>query len=336
MQKLLLTTPDYLPKLGGLSSHTRNVEKVLKELGIEYELFHWKNYQDIVTFPKEKIQQYDYIFNIHSGFHMYMPKSGAKVINFVNGAEILFYSPNPLKHLLKKILQKRKIRRVEEATYNIFISDFTFQTLIKKGLNPNYSRDIIQHMAIDISSHHFVSKNWEEGRLKFICVARDVPHKNFAGAIKFCETVKDISGREVEFITVTNSKFHSDKIKISSYVNPDNSTRDELMAQAHIHILFSLDHSHKGFFEGFGQVVQEAGMFGTPSIVLHTGGLPESVHHNYTGWVLPDLNDESIKKWWQTMSDEQYQKVAIDCYQHTLESHGLDNWNKLFKNLIRV
>lgn len=332
---LLLTTPDYLPKLGGLSSHTLNVEKVLKDLGIEYELFNWKSYNDILSYPKQKIKKFDYILNIHSGFHMYMPESDAKVINFINGAEILFYSPNVIKHFIKVLTKKNKIRRLEKAHTNIFISDFTFQTLIRKGLHPDFSRDLIYHMAIDTSGHSPSYKNWNSDPLKFICVARDVPHKNFAGAIQLCETVQEISRRPVEFITVTNNKFHSDKIKVRSYVNPDNKLRDDLLKEAHINLLLSLDNSHKGFFEGFGQVVQEAGCFATPSIVLATGGLPESVHHNHTGWVLKDTSSESIKNWWSSMNSESYAAISKNCYEHTIDCHGLSSWKKLFGEIIK-
>ncbi|MBY0516484.1 MAG: glycosyltransferase family 4 protein [Bacteriovoracaceae bacterium] len=331
---LLLTTPDYLPKLGGLSSHTQNIEKVLRELKIEYELFVWKNYKDVITFPNEKIQKYSHILNIHSGFHMYMPESSAKVINFVNGAEILFYSPNFFKNVIKKITRKIKVRRVEKAYFNVFISNFTYQTLISKGLRPDYSRDLIFHMAIDISKKEFCPKNWDTGALKFICVARDVPHKNFRGAIKLCEEIQRVTGREVEFITVTDKKFHSSKINIRSYVNPSNELRDNLLKEAHINLLLSLDDSKNGFFEGFGQVVQEAGMFGTPSIVLSTGGLPESVHDNETGWVLNDLSEKSIVALVERLNESSYKKISQNCFNHTIASHGLDNWTKLFRELI--
>lgn len=39
-----------------------------------------------------------------------------------------------------------------------------------------------------------------------------------------------ISGREVELVTITNKEFISDKIKITSHINPDNIKRDELLA----------------------------------------------------------------------------------------------------------
>ncbi|HXH73677.1 MAG TPA: glycosyltransferase [Bacteriovoracaceae bacterium] len=331
---LLLTTPDYLPKLGGLCTHTLNVEKVLKELSIPYELFNWKNYQDILSFPQSKLDKFEYILNIHSGFCMHAPKSKAKVINFICGAEILFYSPNMLKHLIKQITRKKGLIRVEEAQNNIFISDFTFQTLIQKGLKPDYARDLIFHMCVDTNGHRFLPKDWDSP-LKFICVARNVPHKNFVGAIKFCEYVQEVGKRPVEFITVTDTVFKSDKIKITSHINPDNAERDELLKEAHINLLLSLDHSKTGFFEGFGQIVQEAGMFATPSLVLATGGLPESVHHGESGWVLPDLDAGTVEAWWKSMSAESYSRISKRCYKHTIDSHGLDNWKRLFQVLLK-
>lgn len=333
---LLLTTPDYLPKHGGLTTHTLNVEKVLKRLGIKYELFHWKSYQDIFKFPPERLASYDRILNIHSGFHMHMPSCQAKVINFVNGAEILFYSPNPLKRFVKQVLRRKSIRRVEGAQNNIFISDFTFRTLIEKGLRPDYGRDLTFHMCVDTDHHRYEPKDWNRDPLTFVCVARDVPHKNFAGVIRLCEKVQALSGRPVELITVTNREFTSEKIKITSAINPDNQERDRLLARAHVNLLLSLDHSRQGFFEGFGQIVQEAGCFATPSLVLGTGGLPESVHHNETGWVLQELSDQSIEAWWKGMSATSYRRVADECYHHTLLNHGLDSWERLFGALLKA
>ncbi len=333
---LLLTTPDYLPKLGGLSTHTQNVEKVLKTLGIPYELFVWNNYQEIVSYPKEKLASFKYILNIHSGFHMYMPESPARVINFVNGAEILFYSPSWIKHLIKQLTRKKAVRRVEAAWANIFISQHTFEVMQSKGLRPDYSRDLVFNMCVDIQGHEFIEKKWDAPVLRFICVARDVPHKNFKGCIRFCEKVQELSGRQVEFISVTNKKFESDKIKITSYINPSNQQRDELLRQSHINLLLSLDQSKKGFFEGFGQIVQEAGMFGTPSLVFNTGGLPESAHDGFTGWVIDDVNDKIVSDWLQKMDAQEYRRISLDCYDHTIASHGLDNWKRLFEKLIHA
>lgn len=333
---ILLTTPDYPPKLGGLATHTQNVEKVLRALGLEYRLFVWKSYRDIVRFPRGELAKFDYVFNIHSGMHMFMPPASARVVNFVNGAEILFYSPHPLKRLAKRLTRRSALQRVQQAHANFFISQYTFEVLQRLGLRPSFDRDLILPMCVETAGERFVEKDWSAGPLRLICVARDVPHKNFAGCIALAEFVQDIAGRQVELVTVTNREFRSDKIRIESHINPNNEVRDELLRGAHLNLLLSLNHEERGFFEGFGQIVQEAAIFGTPSLVLATGGLPESVHHQQTGWVLPDLSPEALRSWWQGMSSESYRQVARFAHQHTLRSHGLDAWRRMFARVFSV
>lgn len=331
---ILLTTPDYIPQFGGLTTLTLNIEKVIKSLNIEYELFHWKSYSDIVSYPTEKLEKFDCILNIHSGFHQYMKNTNHPVINFVHGSEILFYSPNILKKIFKFLSKSRCLNRLESAKFNIFVSDFTFQKLISKGLNPDYSRDLVCHNMIDTSAHQYLSKDFNSEVLKFVCVARDVPHKNIRGTIKFCEDFQKIAGRKVELSLITNHQFQSEQIKVISIINSTNEKRDQALRESHFNLLLSLDHSHLGFYEGFGQTVQEAACFATPSIVLESGGLPESVHHLETGWVLPTLEKNQIEKWWQGMSTESFDEISKKCYEHTLEFHGLHNWKKLLEKLL--
>jgi glycosyltransferase involved in cell wall biosynthesis len=331
---LLLTTPDYPPKWGGLTTHTLNVEKVLRALGVRYELFHWRSVGEIATYPREKLRSFDRILNIHSGFHMHMPAAHPRVINFINGAEILFYSPNPVKRFVKRALKHRGLGRISGAQKNIFISEFTFQTLQRQGHRPDYARDIVFPMCVETAHGQFHQKEFDRDPLRFICVARDVPHKNFRGAIELCEEVQRRSRRPVELVTVTDKVFSSPTIAIRSHVNPDDGERDRLLADAHFNLLLSLDHSHRGFFEGFGQIVQEAGCLGTPSVVLNTGGLPESVHDGETGWVLPDAAPASVARFWGGLTAQTYARVARRCFEHTMEAHGLENWKRLFGTIL--
>ncbi len=290
--------------------------------------------REIATFPTKKLQSFAQVLNIHSGFHMHMPAAHPRVINFVNGAEILFYSPNIMKRLVKRALRRHSLRRVESAHKNIFISEFTLRTLQRQGFHADYSRDMVVPMCVETAHQVLCRKDFQQDPLRFICVARDVPHKNFRGVIDVCEEIQRRSGRKVELITVTDKVFSSPSITIHSHVNPDNAERDRLLKSAHFNLLLSLDHSHRGFFEGFGQIVQEAGCLGTPSIVLNTGGLPESVHHGQTGWVMPDTTAGSIGHLWSALSNEAYARVATRCFEHTVTSHGLDNWKRLFQAIL--
>lgn len=333
---ILLTTSDYLPKLGGITTFTLNIERVLKKFNIEYKLIHWKSYSEILNFPQQELDKASLIINIHSAFHQFMRDTKTPVINFFHGAEILFYSKNPIKNFVKKMTKINSIKKLSLAKYNIFVSEFTYQVMIKNGLKSDYSRDLIFNVMVDTAKNEMVSKKISDSTLKFVCVARDVPHKNFAGTIEFCEQLAELAQKKIELFTITNKKFHSNKIKIHSIINPSNEERDQYYKVSHFNLLFSLDHSKRGFFEGFGQVVQEAALFATPSIVLNTGGLSESVHHNFTGFVLNNLKKDSILNLINSLSDLTYKNVSQNCFNHTIHSHDLSNWEILLRKLLKL
>ena len=98
-------------------------------------------------------------------------------------------------------------------------------------------------------------------------------------------------------------------------------------------MLLSLDHSSEGFIEGFGLTVLEAGKFGTPSLVLGTGGLSESCHHKVTGWVFNNFSKEELDEFVNKMSPSFYEEISKNVYEHTLNYHGLDEYKPLMRSL---
>ncbi len=119
----MITTSDYLPQIGGLSTFTENMEKTLKELCLEYEVFHWKKYTDIKLSPD--LKKYDYILNVHPQFAWLAESSHEKMINFIHGSEILMTSPNLLKRMFKQFKKREYFSKLEESYLNIFISRAT-------------------------------------------------------------------------------------------------------------------------------------------------------------------------------------------------------------------
>lgn len=99
---ILLTTSDYFPKLGGLSTFTQNIETVLRELKLEYKLIHCKNYNEIQDISDDELSKCSLIINIHPQFSWFTGKYHEKMINFIHGSEILMTSPNVFKRIFKK------------------------------------------------------------------------------------------------------------------------------------------------------------------------------------------------------------------------------------------
>jgi len=333
--KILLTTPDYPPRLGGLSTFTLNLETILNDLAINYQLLVWKNpthlKKTIASITKDQI---NFIINVHH-LPVLFYKNKIPTINFFHGSEILFYSPNLFKHMAKQILKRTILQRIESSYINIFISNFTMEKARYQGLKINYARDIIIHNGISVTTDqttpHFKSLN-DNSRLCLVSIARDVPHKNLAGTVHFAEILSKISKKDIS-LYITSSKYTSKIIEVIPLVNLTDEQRDLIYKQCHFNLLLSLDNSKKGFFEGFGLTVLEAALKGTPSIALNLAGLSESIHHNQTGFLIDKISEESISSFWE-MANNNYDNVAINCFQHTVDSHSMDIYKKIFRRII--
>lgn len=330
---ILVTTSDYFPSLGGLTTFANNIVKVLESLEIEFELFHWKSVNDIQNYPWESLKRYQLILNIHPMFCWLAPTGHSQMINFIHGSEILMTSPNLLKKIYKNWMKKKYFKNMELVKNNIFISEATLEKTKKKGFSVNCGRDFIFHNCIGVKDAQKMTKPLNE-EIIFSCIVRNVPHKNLLGSLVLCEELHRISEKKIKLIIPKNQKITSSTIEIECLENEQNESRDRAYQRAHFNLLLSLDHSEKGFFEGFGLTILEAGKFGTPSIVLNTGGLPEAVHNNTTGFVINGTNKNDVKQLGDLLQRMNYLEMQNAVYEHTIKHHGLDQYQKLLSKII--
>lgn len=330
-KRILITTPDFPPKLGGLSTYTVDLEKILKKINPNIDILVWTKYSEIKI---EDHEMYDYIFNVNflAGYIGNWPKS--KNINIFHGSEILFYSKNIFKRIYKKIFRYKIIQYFEASKKNIFISDFTLQKLKGLGFKVNYSRDFIMHNCIDIDGSKQFKKSIElQGRIKFCCIARDVPHKNLAGVVALLELLASKYSSYQFELTLNSHSYTSSQIHINCTGNISNERREEIYKQSHFNVLLSLDHSECGYFEGFGLTCLEAAKYATPSIVSKYGGLPENVHHGLNGIV---FDENKVLDFFEAFSDaiENYPQLQERCHEHLLSSHTLEAYEDFLRGVI--
>lgn len=336
--KVLITTPDYPPRRGGLSTFTLNIEDVLKEIGVEYDLLVWTGPKELKGLNYQSFSKYDFIFHIHSlSYQLLFPlnyHSKTKNILFFHGSEILFKGRNPFFTAVKKLLRPMALKKFEKSFLNISISDFTLRKLSTQGYKVSYGRDIVVHNAIKIPTEvQFAAPSIEDDTLRFICVARPVPHKNPSDVKKLVMAAAQVTGKKVELYSCFDLEGNS-LFTHQSIDGVSNEQLAKLYQKCHFNILLSLDHSTRGFYEGFGLTVLEAGQYGIPSIVSPHGGLPEACHHGRTGWVLP-LKEKSFLHFFSHLKNSQYQKVSQRVYDHTKKSHSLDIYKKVFSPFLR-
>lgn len=330
--QVLITTPDYPPKLGGLSTYTQNIEKVLESLGIEFDTLIWNGIGDLKK--KSKIPyKYKYGFHVHYLGGVFTSSLCERNINFCHGTELLFTSPNIVKKTIKRLIRPYYINYLVKSYLNVFISDFSINVAKRQNLPLDYSRDIVFNNCIDTKNSRFIPKNLSGDNVVFVCVGRDVPHKNLNYTLYLC---KELAKRLNWNITLYCTKKFDDNslVKTIDIKNISNEELDKVYQSAHFNILPSLDHSRHGFFEGFGLTVLEAGKWGVPSIVSCYGGLPEACHDNETGFVIDPL-DLDIDGLLLSLKDFNYSVMAKNVFNHTHESHSLKVQEVFFQRVLK-
>ena len=328
--KILLTTPDYPPKLGGLSTFTKNIENSLKNIGLEYDLLVWDPLQPLKA-RRELTHSYRWGLHIHYQGGVVVSSQCSHNINFLHGSEILFTSPNILKRIVKALLKPRAINYLSRSHLNICISEFTLNKVQQRGLKLDYGRDLVFQNCIELKKSSFVKKDFDTDTLSFICVARDVPHKNMNLAFELVKSYALNFERKIKFFC-TKSFEDSGLVECIDISGSDSSYLDELYSKCHFNLLLSRDDSRIGFYEGFGLTVLEAGCWGTPSIVADSGGLPEAVHHLETGWVYKLGSDFS--QLFNLMNQSDYQEISRKVFEHTHRSHGCAHYETLLSRLL--
>ncbi|MBH48537.1 MAG: hypothetical protein CME71_10255 [Halobacteriovorax sp.] len=314
-KEIVITTPDYPPnRLGGLSTFSATLVNALESAGMNVNLMIWNKAHQLKNINgSNKI-------HIHSWPIMFMTDEECRSsINFIHAAELLPYSKNIVKRFFKKLNHQRYFRKLELAKKNIFISQFALDLACKYGYQLDVTRDVVFHNRIDLTGAEYIEKNISGDEIILCCFARDVPHKNIQGTIKFAEDLAQVSGKKVTlYCGQTNHTSHKVRVISKGYSDQE---RESIYKLSHLNLIFSLDHVKKGNIEGFGLTPLEAAKYGVPSLGLESGGLPESIHHELTGLVLRDLSDLEVHRVWSLLLAH-YQDYSRNAYDHVMQNHS--------------
>ncbi len=331
-KSILLTTPEYPPsKPGGIATLSKAVVDALRANGADVEVGLWTKPKQITRLVKP---YHTNLIHSHYWPTVWLSKEDrARSINLIHGAELLTYSKNIATKLLKNLTKPYVNKCIEQAKANIFISQFSFETACRLGLKANYERDIIFPNRIDLSDIHRPVIKPLDGvdEIRLCCFARDVPHKNIKGTIRFAEILSKVANKKVT-LRLGPGDYSSEIIKINCKIVRDDQ-RDDIYRGSHFNLIFSLDQSERGNFEGFGLTPLEAARFGTPSVGLRQAGLIESIHDGKTGWLLDSIDDQSIESWW-SLAKAQYEDISQNSYDHTVSNHNSKDYASLFAGLL--
>jgi hypothetical protein len=127
------------------------VEELLSELQLKYEVFLWKDDVEITRFKQDKLLQYEMVINIHSQFCWQSGLKHPMTINYIHEDKVRDDFTKSRLGFLNK-LWGNNYSPIEKAQFNIFVSEETLKNSIQNGFSVNYSRDLIINDVKDCKS----------------------------------------------------------------------------------------------------------------------------------------------------------------------------------------
>ena len=340
MAKILLLTSDYFPNNGGVSQYTQNIYKLLKDdFDIKIIVFgiNGKNTDNITYIKKGKStwlyyinkivkDKYNYIFVatiFPIAWMLNLLKVNAKKVFFLYGGEIIQdkkYKPRPsIVNIAKK------------ADILISISKYT-QSLIPIESSVFYP--LIENKNIEYKKekrdHHIIGS-----------IGRMVKHKNYISIIENIKNINQKSDKKIIYHLAGDGpllneyKRYVDENQLNDLIvfwgKIDEDKKDMFFKTIDLLIVPSI--KTEKAVEGFGMVVQEAGLYKVPSIGYNSGGLKESLEFDYIS--IQEENEELLMdRIVEILSDEniyneQKEKAYNRAKKYTISKMHLNNFKKI-------
>lgn len=158
--------------------------------------------------------------------------------------------------------------------------------------------------GIDLSRHPFAPRSAPApGSILRLCsVARLIESKGIQVALRAVRRLID-AGIAVEYIVAGNGNYRPkleeeiERLRLQGHVTLRGSLSQkaviELLQQSHLMLAPSF-RGPKGAAEGIPNVLKEAMALGVPVIASQLEGIPELVHHDVTGVLVPPGDDERL------------------------------------------
>lgn len=268
------------------------------------------------------------------------------VLLYVHGLEITKHRGNFISSFIKRIGKQIIINNCDFILCNSY---YTMMQLIKNHVNPHKIR--VLHPGITFDSFDGVIEKKPEKLNNiddpfFLTIGRIIERKGIDTVIYSLPSI--ISKHpEIRYIIAgpIDSKF---KEKLLIYAREQN-------VQEYIYFLGEVTEeekkwllSHQIFFimpsrelsngdvEGFGIVFLESALFAKPSIGGNSGGIPDAIVHNLTGFLVDPTSPEDISKYALMLleSPELVTKMGAQAKRRAIEHFNWDKQARLFCSFI--
>jgi colanic acid/amylovoran biosynthesis glycosyltransferase len=192
-------------------------------------------------------------------------------------------------------------RLIREGDCFIAISNYIRNRLIERGFPPN--KTIVHYTGIDIS--RFASDGREDDGRTILTVARLVEKKGTEYLIRAIAKIRsEVPDVQLEIVgdgplrrfleQLTTELGISQQVRFSGTLSHEEVAVH--MKKASIFCLPSVT-AEDGDAEGLGNVFLEASASMKPVVGTFHGGIPEAIHNDYNGFLVPERDIDSLGKY---------------------------------------
>lgn len=352
--EILITAFDFYPQLGGIATYTHNTAKALSEMGphrvkvlargTQQEFDHQQNYEIVrQELPRRamiatKVWPSLIEQHVHEKTILLHPlwypsaASALKIPNTIpqyicaHGQEVLAEQDTWIKRLRVQLLQSTKRSCFLNAQAIFTVSEYTRGRLIEQF--PDLaSKSFVTSNGIDMDRFPLPVVKAPSAKLRLLSVCRLMPHKNI-----------DLVLRALSLLKEKEVSFEYRVVGQGPQLSPLKRLCKELQLQEHVRFVGALDQERltehyqwadlfllltkkqHQYVEGFGLVFLEAAACGTPSIGAPTGGIPEVIHHNETGWLVHEQDEKALSELLMHLhkQPQDREKVAQKSYERAI------------------
>ncbi len=331
-KKIIILATDFPPNLGGVATYSWEIAKSFQQKGFEVEVICKDNKQlphsdfkiTPITLPKTGLLRIipltlflikyfqksncDWVFCT-----LWLPEGAAyflakKFLNLktpytlsVHGMEILDSDLNWKKKLRSKLTPLKL--KVFQGAKNIFcVSQFSKDKLLSL-LPLNNEKVKVIHNGANPEIFKMIEQEKKSEYPTLLTACRLQKHKGIDQVLKALpEVIKNYPKLQYRIIgdgpeknkiqELINKLSLQGNVQLIGKVDQDNLIRE--MNRSHLFIMLSREENHS--VEGFGLVFLEAALCGTASLGGRSGGVPEAIIENETGWLIDPSNNQLISQ----------------------------------------
>ena len=231
----------------------------------------------------------------------------------------------------------------------ISVSEATQKACLRRGLSPQKSTVIGNGCSIEFArqlpdladANRFISNKLNVDPQKYTLLLTVGRHIERKGHQWFIEQVFPKLSDHFLYVSIGGGPLVSHLLKVKNKLDDTVAKRIHLLGSQPDDLLYHFYRSSdlfvmpnipvKGDMEGFGIVILEANLAGTPVVASDLDGISNVIHNNINGFLVEPLDAHAYVDILNKLSQKDIADLKKSCFTYALKTH---NWRKIAKSYV--